>query len=207
MSEPARTILGGFEVATVNRACRGGGQDRLAVRQQGTSLIVILADGAGGTGGGAAAAQAVVDGAQGWAPSAGAEDFLTGLDRRLAATGGQSTAILLALSSHGIVGASVGDSGAWIVRGDSVEDLTSAQGRKPLLGSGGALPVGFSAGPLGRGTLLVASDGLFNYARPADIVRVAVQPELDAAVAELVALVTLRSVEVPDDVAVILCRE
>jgi serine/threonine protein phosphatase PrpC len=198
-----------FAFATVNRACRGAGQDRVAVLRRPGGLTLALADGAGGVGGGAAAAQSIVDGAAAWtAEGPAAADVLSGWDRRLAATtGGQSTAVILSVSAKGVVGASVGDSGAWIVREVSIEDLTAAQHRKPLMGSGTSIPTPFSAGPLRGGTLLVGSDGLFKYAKRSDIARVVLQPELELAAAGLVDLVTLRSGEVPDDVAVILCRE
>lgn len=175
------------------------------MRQEGTHLVVILADGAGGTGGGAVAAQAVVEGAM---PGAGAEDLIRVVDRQLAVQGdGQSTAVIVVLSAHDVRGASVGDSGAWIVRGAAVEDLTAGQSRKPLLGSGQAVPAAFGVGPLRGGTLVVASDGLFKYARRSDIARVAGQADLAAAASQLVESVTLRSGEVQDDVAVVLCRE
>ena len=197
-----------FAFATINRACRGGDQDRVAVRHDEAGLILVLADGAGGVGGGAAAAQAVVDGVATWTPATRtAEDVIRDLDHRLAVIGGQSTAVILSLSATGIMGASVGDSAAWLVRDGSVEDLTNAQHRKPLVGSGASAPVAFSTGPLRGGTLLVASDGLLKYAKRDDIARVAVQPGLESAAAALVALVALRSGEVPDDVAVVLCRE
>lgn len=205
----ASTTPSDFAFATVNRACRGGGQDRVAVFRRGSGLVVALADGAGGVGGGAAAAQFVVDAADAWgAQGTAAAEVVADLDRRLAlAMGGESTAVILALSATGVVGASVGDSGAWIVRDGSVEDLTIGQNRKPLVGSGTCVPVAFSVGPLRGGTLLVASDGLFKYAKRGDIARVVTQSELGSASAGLVELVTLRSGSVPDDVAVILCRE
>jgi len=55
--------------------------------------------------------------------------------------------------------------------------------------------------------LLVASDGLLRYARPADIARVARQPDIDLAVTALIELVRLPSGELQDDVAIVLLRE
>jgi serine/threonine protein phosphatase PrpC len=205
----ASTVPTSFGFATINRSCRGGGQDRVAAFRRGGGLVVALADGAGGVGGGAAAAQFLVDEANAWTVhGSAAPGVIADLDRRLASTtGGESTAVILSLSATGVVGASVGDSEAWIVRADSVEDLTAAQNRKPLVGSGACVPVAFAVGALQGGTLLVASDGLFKYAKRSDIARVAMLPELGSAVAGLVDLVTLRSGAVSDDVSVILCRE
>ena len=40
-----------------------------------------------------------------------------------------------------LLGASIGDSGAWLIDGSRIVDLTANQRRKPLLGSGYAHPV------------------------------------------------------------------
>jgi hypothetical protein len=80
------------------------------------------------------------------------------------------------------------------------------QHRKPLLGSG-ARVVAIRCGPLGGRTLLMASDGLLRYARPADIARAARIPDLDVAATELVDLVRLPSGDLQDDVAIVLLRE
>lgn len=103
-----------------------------------------------------------------------------------------------------IVGASVGDSQAWIV-GDDIVELTLHQHRKPLVGDR-CMPVAFDHGALGDATLLVASDGLFAYAKRPDIVRLARQPNLEDAAKELTELVRLASGAVPDDVIVVLAR-
>jgi serine/threonine protein phosphatase PrpC len=202
-------LANSFEFATLIRACQGAGQDRVAVSHHEAGLVVVVADGAGGVAGGAAAAEAIIDDGKVWLPEdVAAPDVIRNLDHRLGSTtGGQATAVLLSLRKAGIVGASVGDSSAWIVRHGSIEDLTSGQNRKPLVGSGASVPVAFSAGPLRGGTLVVGSDGLFKYARPSDIARVVAQSSLETAASDLVALVTLRSGDLPDDVAVVLCRE
>ena len=105
-----------------------------------------------------------------------------------------------------IVGASVGDSGAWVIRGSQIEDATDGQARKPLLGAG-CQPFEIHAAPLRADTLLVASDGLLRYARPDDIARLASGPDPAAAARSLIELVRLKSGALPDDVAVVLCRE
>ena len=82
------------------------------------------------------------------------------------------------------MGASVGDSGAWLIGRDGWEDLTEGQVRKPLLGSGVAEAVGF-ASAFG-GTLLVATDGLLKYAAASRLVSLARNGELETVAAELV---------------------
>jgi len=201
-------IAGRFAFALAVSPCKGTGEDRAAVVEVGGDLVIVLADGAGGTGGGELAAQAIVDDATRHArdlPSWG--DVLAALDQVPARLRhGQATAVVMTLSSTGIEGASVGDSGAWLIRGDAIEDLTAGQHRKPLVGSG-ASPVAFRAGPLGDATLLVASDGLLRYAKPRDIARVLGETDLDAAPARLIDLVRLTSGALPDDVSVVVCRD
>jgi serine/threonine protein phosphatase PrpC len=103
-----------------------------------------------------------------------------------------------------IVGASAGDCGAWLIH-DQIDDLTEQQVRKPLVGSGSAVPISFRR-PLRGGTLLLASDGLFKYARRNDIAEVAVREDLDTVARDLIRLPQFRSGDVPDDVGVALCR-
>jgi len=102
------------------------------------------------------------------------------------------------------MGASAGDCGAWLIH-EGLDDLTDQQVRKPLVGSGSAMPVPFRKS-IGSGTLLLASDGLFKYVRQKDITNLSLREDLDAAAQELTELPRLRSGEIPDDVAVILCR-
>jgi serine/threonine protein phosphatase PrpC len=198
-----------FAFALMNRPSLDEGHDRIGVWPTDSSLTIALADGSGGVSGAAKAAQSLLDAVDiGSTPALPASNIISALDRRLASTnGGQSTAVVLTLSANGVAGASVGDSGAWILHGDSIEDLTSLQNRKPMLGTGACVPVAFTAGRLRGETLLVASDGLLKYASRADIARFAQAADLDVAATALVQLVTLRSGKVPDDVSVVLCRE
>lgn len=196
----------GFEYAIAIQAARGAGQDRAAVFEHVDRLVVALADGAGGTSNGARAAQAIVDAVgavedprQDWCALL---EALDGDHQRL--RNGQSTAVVLSLDPGGIRGASVGDSGAWVIRGDELIDLTEGQLRKPLLGDG-CRPFRVR-GLLGGATLLAASDGLWRYARRGDIVRLAQSADLEEAARALVALVRLANGALQDDVAVVLCR-
>ena len=198
-----------FEFAVVVTGQRGQGQDRAEVWSVGDGLVVALADGAGGTVHGARAAEAVIAVAQAEPDPAAWGAALEALDQDATRLdGGQSTAVLLRVDAAGVRGLSVGDSGAWVVdpRGPSVQELTEAQRRKSLLGDG-ATAVAFAAGPLGEATLLVASDGLLAYAPQAELARLAVKPDLQAAAHRLVDRVRLRSGALPDDVTVVLVRE
>ena len=200
----------------VEEARRGRGEDRTAVvRLRGRTLIVV-ADGAGGVGRGAEAAEFVCTALRSLSPTDHHEldwaDWLADLDRRMAASSsGLAAAVVVELRSDGAVrGASVGDCEAWLFdhgaqgagRGErGARELTSSQVRKPLLGEGTATPVSFEANAAG-GTLLVASDGLWKYAKRDRIAAAAAKRPLEAATTALVDLVRLRSGALQDDVAV-----
>jgi PPM family protein phosphatase len=188
-------------------AARGRGQDRAAVFERSGGLVIALADGAGGTAAGDVAARAVVDGVAARRDGDAAwDEWLLALDAdRAALGGGQTTAVVIVATARGLLGASVGDSGAWVIRGAAIEDLTEGQARKPLLGDG-CRPFSISAPPLGARTLLVASDGLLRYAKPSDIARLAAGADLDAAARALVDLVRLPTGGLQDDVSVVLVR-
>jgi serine/threonine protein phosphatase PrpC len=186
---------------------RGAGQDRARVSEIGDGLVVALADGAGGTAHGAAAAQAVVD-AVGRVALPGYDwcNTLSDLDRdgpllRL----GQTTAVIISIHNQQIEGASVGDSGAWLIGDTDILDLTHDQSRKPLVG-GGCMAVRIPLTRFDHGTLLVASDGLFRYASRRDIAHIARGDDLASAARALVNLVRLPGGSLQDDVAIVLCR-
>lgn len=130
--------------------------------------------------------------------------LLRDLDAQLRGVG-QTTAVVAAVGGSDLRGASVGDSGAWLIGAGEVVELTSSQQRKPLIGAG-CTPVAFAA-DLARGaTLLVASDGLLRYAKMSDIARVAQLASLEQAVASLIDLVRLPTGRLQDDVSIVLCR-
>jgi PPM family protein phosphatase len=185
---------------------RGEGQDRALVLPCEHGVIVTVADGAGGTSGGERAAKAVVDRVASVASHAYDWSMLLAELDHAQIGYGQTTAVVLWVTHDKIVGASAGDSGAWIVRASGVEDITSHQHPKPLIGDG-AVVTPIDTGPLAGGTLLVASDGLLKYAKRADIVRLAQGEDIAAAAKALIELVRLPSGELPDDVSVVLCRE
>jgi len=177
-----------------------------------TRSCLPLGDGAGGTANGSAAAEALValvaDRAE--ALAAGNEMAFVGLLEEadatsVAASGGQTTAVVGVAMPGRIVGASVGDSGAILFR-EPLVDLPSGQARKPLLGSGSAQPRGFAVEWNGE-PLLVATDGLFHFASPRAIAaEVGTPRDCDSTALRLIELTRLRSGALPDDVAIVFVR-
>lgn len=182
-------------------------EDRVALVVAADRVILVVADGAGGSGRGAAAAEAIVAlvRERGAAGSLDAVALLRQADAVLAPSGGESAAVIVTVDARGIAGASVGDSAAWLVDDAGYVNLTERQLRKPLVGSGRAQPIAFSAPPL-AGTLLVGSDGLFKYAPPSLIRRIATDSAFEAIAERLIASVRLPSGALHDDVTVALCR-
>jgi serine/threonine protein phosphatase PrpC len=208
-----------FDTAFQTVGYRRRNEDRVHVIPHADGVVVLVADGAGGTSGGAEAADTVclwvrayatraerIDDAPAWA------ELLGRIDRQIAECSGQAAAAVVAWCGTGLFGASVGDCAAWHIGGDAAahDDLTHAQVRKPLLGTGEAKPVAFERPGASTGTLLVASDGLVKYTAPARIREVVAAGvgggALQPAAAALIDLVRLRSGALPDDVTVALCR-
>lgn len=147
------------------------GHDRAIIIDHRDALVLVVADGSGGQSGGGEAAQLVIDTVQAKltddfivADKAAWCALLVDLDRTLEedSLAGETTAIVMAISRRFIAGASVGDSRALHFTRRDVRDLTERQNRRPLLGSGGAIPVPFSA-PSRIGTVVAGTDGLFGY--------------------------------------------
>ena len=183
------------------------GDDRAEVFSRPNGHLLVLADGAGGTSGGAAAADAVLAAALTFFPNS-CQDcvrFLQDIDRRLT-TIGQSTAIVLLLTDSEVLGASVGDSSAWLVGSRIVTDLTQHQKSKPLLGSGDAVPIGFGPLPL-AGRVLLGSDGLFKYVSHDRISALATSLSFADLAAGLVDAARLRSGALRDDIAVVVAGQ
>lgn len=201
-----------FKSSTLIVAAGPCGQDRAEIIQHPQGVVLVVADGAGGTSGGDEAADTVITWVRAFANRTtdifefkqwGA--LLTRIDQQIAATNGQSTAVVASVTPSGIVGASVGDSAAWLVNDSTIDDLTLRQSRKPLLGTGEACPVCFERSAF-HGTLLLASDGLIKYAPRDRIAEAAVSGEMESASQSLVDSARMRSGGLQDDVAVILCR-
>ncbi len=190
----------------VSKSVQAGGkelQDRADFFQLGSTLVLVLADGAGGLSGGAEAAEFLVRRLRESLSSSAvsAEELgqiLEKLDQEMAYHGayGETTCVVVTLSESGIVGCSVGDSGAWIISPSGVDNLTANQHRKPFVGSGRAIPICFSRSVL-AGTLLVASDGLLKYTSQECIASASQAADLDEGIRNLVSLVRYPSGALP----------
>jgi serine/threonine protein phosphatase PrpC len=186
-------------------------EDRAAVMECGPVAVLAVADGAGGTGGGADAAEMVIrlvgERLEGpvdpgkehvWAELL--KDIDYGLVRDPGA--GEAAAMLVAVSGDGLSGARAGDAGALLVTRDACTALAGTAHRKPLLGTGLAVPVSFTCRRT-AGRVVVATDGLLKYAPAEKIAAAAREGTADEAAARLVDLVRLRSGALQDDIAVI----
>jgi PPM family protein phosphatase len=196
-----------FETAQLTRAYRDRCEDRVAVIQSDDRTIVVVADGAGGVGNGDLAAEAVIrEVTTGYQAISTAEQWearLREIDCRIGI--GESAAVIVDLRADAIIGASVGDSRAWIIRDGELIDLTASQIRKPLLGSGEAQPVQLCCGPL-IGTLIVATDGFCNYVKRDHLTRLVAHAEFIELPRRCVELVRLPSGELWDDIGIVACR-
>lgn len=186
-------------------------QDRVWVRRFEDRAVLALADGAGGRGGGAEAADLAIEIISQFASGLYSQDDCAAALYKAHSIvqknpkAGETTAVVAVAKGHELFGASIGDSGAWLVSEDSVDDLTAHQNRRPFLGSGDAIPVSFSRPSL-EGTLLVASDGLLRYA-PRDMICWTIRKSpFDVVCKELVRLVRYPSGALPDDVGIAICR-
>ena len=197
-----------FETAFITEGYQSACQDKVRVLKTSESLVIVIADGAGGSMDGGGAATTVVNRVESLATTtrtiASWCDALKQIDLEIGA--GESTAIVVEVNEGGIIGASVGDSRAWIVRYQQIVDLTANQYRKPLLGSGEASPVGFSHGPL-DGLLIVATDGFCNYVKRPALFTTVEDVELSVMPKRFIDLVRLPSGKLWDDVGIVVCRK
>jgi serine/threonine protein phosphatase PrpC len=116
--------LGSFTVARALACPCEPGEDRLDVFERDGVLVVVVADGAGGLAGGARAVERLVTlvreaaGAPGFDPRRPGAwvEVLAGADLALEAdpAAGETTAVVVAVAEDILVGASCGDSGAWV---------------------------------------------------------------------------------------------
>ena len=186
-------------------AAGSAGEDRAAVWPCNVGQVLVVADGAGGSGGGAAAAATVLATLQALPrslPRIDCVQLLHQLDQQLLSIG-ETTAVIAVVQDGKVSGASVGDSGAWMIDATTLIDLTERQQRKPLLGSGAALPVEFGPSPF-TGRLLLATDGLLKYVAPPRICELVRALGVDDAGAALIAAARLPSGALWDDIGIIL---
>ena len=183
----------------------GRGEDRVEVIPLKDRTVVVVADGAGGIAGGAAAAEAVCKAVVEQCHSDILVDWtrcLANVDRQMFLSSGLAAAVIVELRDDGsVVGASVGDCEAWTFIDGMARNLTAQQVRKPLLGEGTALPIGFET-HIKECSLLVATDGLWKYLDRARIAKAAALRPLEAASETLVAGVRMKSGALQDDVAI-----
>jgi hypothetical protein len=170
-------------------------------------VVLAVADGAGGTGSGDQAAETVIREITAAASLTHDESAWCGIlqqiDFRVGA--GESTCVVVACSARGLAGACVGDSQAWLIANGELQDLTSNRVRKPLLGSGEAVPIGFSH-PAAHGLLLVATDGFCNYVRREQLLKEILWIDFVVLARTLVEMVRLPSGDLWDDVGIVACR-
>jgi len=194
----------------------GTNQDRAAIIEHPQGLLLVMADGAGGIAGGREAAERVIQAVE--EAQVPETEFLNPLrwcyilsqaDEELYQhpIAGETTAVVVALKNEGFVcGASVGDSGAFLVpEAGSLDELTAQQWRRPLIGSSIATPAPFGPMPL-TGTLLLATDGLIKYASPKTIRQMVLTNPVEDATKALIESVRYPSGNLPDDVTVIISR-
>lgn len=189
-------------------------QDRAAIIEHPLGILLVMADGAGGMAGGRDAAELVIQAVkQAQVPET---EFLNPLrwchilsqaDEELYQhpIAGETTAVVVAVNDNLVCGASVGDSGAFLVQEAGSIELTDQQWRRPLIGSSIAAPVPFGPIPL-AGTLLLASDGLIKYATPETIRQIVLTNPVKDATKALIESVRYPSGNLPDDVTVIISR-
>jgi serine/threonine protein phosphatase PrpC len=122
------------------------------------------------------------------------------------AKAGETTCVIAVITVDQILGASVGDSCAWMIGPSEIANLTQGQSRKPLIGSGTAHAVPFERQLTPGDFLLLATDGLVKYASADRIAAVCREHELHAAVDKLIELVRYPSGALPDDVTVVITK-
>jgi len=196
------------ETVTATEAFRDCCEDRVAVFDSADRTVIVVADGAGGAGSGEVAAESVIHeiktelnrihSADQWA------DLLRQIDHRVAS--GESTIVVVDVRPYGMAGASVGDTQAWIIDHEATIELTRNQNRKPLLGSGNASPVSFMSRPL-NGTLLIATDGFFDYAKRGAIPELIAQSDFYSIPRRCIEMVRLPSGHLWDDIGIVAARQ
>ncbi len=117
---------------------------------------------------------------------------------------GETTCAFAVVSKQKVFGASVDDSGVWVIGDAGFVNLTENQKRKPLIGSGSAWPISFARSVLHGERILLATDGLLKYASAERIVTVCRALDIESAASKLIDLVRYPSGALPDDTTVIL---
>lgn len=186
--------------------------DRAEIYDFGEVKLFLLADGAGGFGGGREAADLFVEKMDKYLEDT--EHFLEpryweaalrDIDQAMLLdnAAGETTGIVIAVKDKLICGASTGNSQAWLFNpsGRKYAEITCNQ-QKYRLGNGRAVPSGFGPLPFG-GTLVTASDGLFNYIKMEEISKIVQNQDLEYITQKLISHVRLPTAKLHDDISVI----
>jgi serine/threonine protein phosphatase PrpC len=187
-------------------------QDRGAIIETSFGLVLIVADGMGGLGGGKAVAASTM--AVGLVREAANElhdpksclALLQRMDKAVDEDkiAGETTCALAIVTESAVHGASVGDSGVWVINESGFINLTVRQSRMPLIGSGLADPIPFYHTRTGKEFVLLATDGLLKYTSPERIMTTCRESAPPAEIVRhLIELVRYKSGALPDDVTVI----
>ena len=198
-----------FVTAVRNVPADPRNEDRVTILRMPDDVVIAVADGAGGTGGGARAAEVALGTVRRSITDhrfdrGALEEALLDVDGNL--DGAETTLVVARLHPGGIEGLAIGDSEAWVIGADKIH-LTANVPRKPLLGSGEAVPAHFAFPPLATdATLVVGSDGLFKYVKPDVINRLARGVDVFEAAKALADAARLPNGDLQDDLSVVLCR-
>ena len=179
-------------------------QDRAAIVETRDGVVLVVADGAGGTPGGTLAAEMVISDVCAAATSNARPDWTELLRQSDIALRdrGWTTAVIVEATGDSLIGASIGDSRAWLYRASKCAELTEHQSRKPLLGSGRATPIGFTHTWSPGDLLLLASDGVCDYLALAELGRLSMG---GYTLRELIEQVKLPTGRLIDDASLIRC--
>lgn len=179
-------------------------QDAAGIFERRESTVLVVADGAGGIEDGEVASRSVVNAVRMACREATAivdwAHVLRGADNAIAS--GQSTACVVELTDTALRGASVGDSRVGTLVGDDLEFPSDGQQRKPLLGTGEALPKPFAMPWSGR-PVIVGSDGFWNFIRMDRLLAELRFIDFPVLAKTLAEMVRLPSGGLADDVAVV----
>ena len=187
-------------------------QDRGAVIDSRTGLVLVVADGAGGRRGGKEAAVMAVELVRQKANELLDADscvtLLQSMDQSISRdkAAGETTCAVAVVTEGEVYGASVGDSGVWSINESGFVNLTERQSRKPFIGSGSAWPLLFECRRTRGGFLLLATDGLIKYTSSERIIASFRNQDASEIARKLIELVRYSSGALPDDITVIVAH-
>ncbi len=190
------------------------GQDHANVFEINSYIVLLLADGAGGYKGAGKVSEKFLELITDKIKSGPIpkdfmvlEQIMRDIDSKLFqhSNGSETTAIVTIINDTQVWGVSVGDSQCWMFNNEFNYELTKNQYRKPLLGSGQAIPVGFGPFELNR-FIVVGSDGLFNYTSIDSIEKKLCAVDFADVSKSLIELVRLPSGNLQDDCSVVIYK-